>query len=179
MRARDLLLGFAALGAVAAGPAPEGPPLSGTFAKRYRVIEEPTAAPAYAFQDAEGREKALVEYGGRVVIATFWATWCGVCARELPKLDRLQARLGGEGLSVVALSQDAGLERIRAWYAKRGIEHLEVNRDEGAVLGSILGIRGVPTSFVVDKRGRMVGVVQGAAAWESPEATALLRHYLD
>ncbi len=168
---------LAALASLALLGGSSGPPLSGDFARRYRVLEEPQPAPEYAFQDAEGRDHALTEFEGRVVIAMFWATWCGVCAKEMPKLDRVQARFADDGLVVAPLAQDGDTEEIRAWLARRGVEHLPIYRDP--VIGSLLGIRGVPTTFLIDKAGRMVGVVQGGAPWDSPEATALLRHYLD
>lgn len=182
MGRRFVTVGLAAALAVAglgAGAAEEsdGPPLSGEFARKFRLLDEPFPAPDYAFEDADGNAKALVEFKGQVVLAMFWATWCGVCAREMPKLDRLQAKFGGNGLVVVPLAQDGDPAKIRAWFRERGVEDLPVYRDE--VLGGLLGIRGVPTTFLIDKAGRMVGVAQGAAPWESKEATALLRHYLD
>ena len=109
----------------------------------------------------------------------FWATWCPVCAVEMPKLDRLQAKLGGQGLRVLALSQDVGgAEVVERYYAERGIDQMEIFVDQGAILGSVLGIRGVPTIFVIDRQGRMVGVVEGPAEWDSPEAVGFLRGLL-
>ncbi len=155
------------------------PPLSGAFASRYRAIPEPELVPDYAFQEGGGREWGMVEFRGRVVVAMFWATWCPVCGREVPKLDRLQARLGQEGLVVIALAQDrGGPELVERWFAERGVRHLRVFHDPGSILARTVGIRGLPTTFVIDKAGRMVGVIEGPGAWDSPEAAALLRHYL-
>lgn len=169
-----------AAAALAAPSAPsEGPPLSGRFAQSYRVIEEPELVPDYAFEDGEGADRALVEFRGKVVVAMFWASWCGICAREVPKLAALQTRLGGDGLHVAPLAQDGDRASIRAWLRERGAPNLPAYRDVDSLLATLLGIRGVPTSFVIDKRGRMVGVVQGGADWNSDEAVALLRHYLD
>ena len=90
--------------------ASSGPPLSGDFARRFRLLDGPFPAPDYAFQDAKGEYRALVEFKGQVVLAMFWATWCGVCAREMPKLGRVQARFGKQGLVVAPLAQEPVLD---------------------------------------------------------------------
>lgn len=144
-----------------------------------RLIEPAPEAPEVAFVDEAGDYRGFVEYRGEVLVAVFWATWCPVCAVEMPKLDRLQAKLGGQGLRVLALSQDVGgAEVVERYYAERGIDQMEIFVDQGAILGSVLGIRGVPTIFVIDRQGRMVGVVEGPAEWDSPEAVGFLRGLL-
>jgi thiol-disulfide isomerase/thioredoxin len=152
----------------------------GSLRQRIRLIEEPPLAPEVAFLDETGRYWGFAEFQGQVVIAMFWATWCPICAREMPKLDRLQAELGGEGLQVLALSQDSGgAQIVQNYYARRGINHLGVYIDQEAILASVLGIRGVPTVFVIDPAGRIVGVLEGAADWDSPDAVAFLRRLLE
>lgn len=141
-----------------------------------RAIKEQATVPDVAFKDRLGRDRGFVEYRGDVVVAVFWATWCPICAREMPKFDRLQADLGGEGVRVVALSVDReGIAIVERYYAERGLRHLKIYHDSESILASIIGIRGVPTTFVIDPKGRMVGVVEGGAAWDSPEAYAYLR----
>lgn len=145
-----------------------------------RPLEPALAAPEVAFVNAAGDYRGFVEFRGQVLVAVFWATWCPVCALEMPKLDRLQAKLGGQGLRVLALSQDVGgAEVVERYYAERGIDHLEIYLDQEAILGSVLGIRGVPTIFVIDRAGRMVGAVEGMADWDSDEAVAFLSGLLD
>ena len=144
-----------------------------------QVMAEKPMAPEVAFRDAADQDRGFVEYRGKLVIAVFWATWCPICKGEMPKFDRLQAELGADGLRVVALSVDReGLPIVKRYYAKHGIRHLRVFHDTESILASVLGIRGVPTIFVIDPEGRMIGVVEGGANWESPEALAFLRSLL-
>ena len=150
------------------------------FRQGMRLIEEPAQAPEIAFLDETGRYRGFVEFRGQVVIALFWATWCPICAHEMPKLDRLQAEFDGAGLRVLALSQDSGgADAVKDYYDRRGISHLEIFVDQEAILASVLGIRGVPTVFVIDPAGRMVAVNEGAADWESPDVAAFLRQLLE
>jgi len=144
------------------------------FRRQMLVPEEPALAPDYMFREANGREWGFAEMRGRLIIATFWATWCRVCAQELPKLDRLQADLRAEGVLVVALAQDVGADEAGRYLTDRGLANLRGFEDVDKVLAATLGVRGVPTSFVIDPTGHVVGMIQGPAAWSSPGARSLL-----
>ena len=136
-------------------------------------------APEIAFQDQNGRDWGFVEFRGKLVIAIFWATWCPVCASEMPKLDRLQEEYGPAGLEVVALSVDQqGFEAVRQYAARYNLRHIKLYRDPEAIMAAVLGIRGVPTTFIIDPAGHMIGVVEGAADWQAADVSTLLRQYL-
>lgn len=61
------------------------------------VLEVPAAVPSISFMDAADRPKTLADYSGKVVLLNIWATWRAPCRKEMPTLDRLQAKLGGLG----------------------------------------------------------------------------------
>ena len=156
-----------------------GPPLKGQFADNFIRSEPPKPAPASVFSDLEGQARSLADFRGQVVLLNFWATWCAPCIREMPSLDRLQASLGPEGLKVIALSVDRGGAHVVAPFLERlGIEHLEVFLDPSNQTGRSYAVPGLPTTYLVDHRGRIVGALAGPAEWDSPDAEALIRHYL-
>ena len=157
---------------LATAAAPDAP--EGRFGRQLRILDEPVQAPDYVFREAGGREWGFVEFRGKVVVANIWATWCGVCRKELPKLDRLAVDLADQGVSIVALAQDADAEAVKQTLAKRGLENLRAFQDVDSVLTASLGVFGVPTTFVIDPGGFIVGVAQGAADWDSKEARAFL-----
>ncbi|MDH3472664.1 MAG: TlpA family protein disulfide reductase [Rhodospirillales bacterium] len=170
---------FAPYGAAAQAGGSENPPLKGLFQDNFTLLNPPAPAPQTAFTDAAGQARRLGDFAGRVVLLNFWATWCAPCVRELPTMDRLQARLGGEGLAVVAVSWDrGGLAVVEPFLAELGIEHLDIYLDTPGRTGPEFGVRGLPTTFLIDRQGRMVGGMEGPAEWDSPEAEALIRHYL-
>jgi len=147
--------------------------------QHFRLLENPRPVPDVAFVDGAGKSVRLTDFEGKVVLLNFWATWCAPCVRELPTMDRLQARLGGEGLAVVAVSWDrGGLAVVEPFLAELGIEHLDIYLDTPGRTGPEFGVRGLPTTFLIDRQGRMVGGMEGPAEWDSPEAEALIRHYL-
>jgi len=124
--------------------------------------------PEVAFLDRSGDYRGLVEYRGQPVIVLFWATWCPICTVELPKLDRLQSRYRHDQLTVLALSQDrAGFPAVDRFYRRKSIRHLAKYLDEGSILGAFMGIRGVPTTFVLNTRGEVIGMAEGSVDWDS------------
>ncbi len=165
--------------AVPAAIAVAEPPLTGVFKDNFTLLAPPVPAPGTTFKDADGRPVTLAAFRGRVVLLNFWATWCAPCIREMPSLDRLQAKLKGEGLEVVAVSEDfAGLDLVGPFFERLKLENLAIFLDSDGALGKEFGIAGLPTTLLIDREGRVVGGLEGPAEWDSDEAIALIRHYL-
>ena len=156
------------------------PPLEGLFKDNFSLLDPPVPAPATGFLDAGGETISLEAFAGRVVLLNFWATWCAPCIRELPTMARLQTELGPEGLSVVALSQDrGGLSVVRPFLEQLGVGVLEAYVDQKGALARDFGLVGLPTTYLLDAKGRIVGGLEGPAEWDSPDAKTLIRFYLD
>jgi thiol-disulfide isomerase/thioredoxin len=137
---------------------------------------EPKPAPKLTFQDADGHQLSLDDFRGQVVVLNLWATWCAPCRREMPSLDRLQAKYGGDGLEILPLSVDrGGPDQIQTFYDEVGVQHLKIYRDPKAAASRALGAFGLPTTVVFDREGREVGRVLGPDEWDSDEALTVLR----
>lgn len=165
---------------LAEAPAPSDPAAgrSGGLAD-FTAIDPPRLAPDTPFLDAAGRERTLADFRGRVVLLNLWATWCGPCVEEMPALDRLQARLGGEDFTVLALSQDRdGAARVEPFYREHGLAALEIYLDPQNRLMRALGAHGLPTTLLIDREGRIRRLLLGPAAWDAPEAVALIEAYI-
>jgi thiol-disulfide isomerase/thioredoxin len=157
----------------------EQPPLKGLFKDNFTLLRPPVPAPQTAFQDGSGRELSMSAFKGRVVLLNFWATWCAPCVREMPTLDRLQAKLGDEGFAVVAVSEDTGgLAVVAPFFKQLGLGRLAIYLDPDGTLSESFGLKGLPTTFLIDAEGRIVGGLEGPAEWDSPEALSLIRYYL-
>ena len=155
------------------------PPLRGMFKDNFSLLDPPTPAPDTAFLRGDGSAIRLADFAGQAVLLNFWATWCAPCVREMPALDRLQARLGDAGLAVVAVSADrSGVKAVEPFFQRTGLSHLAVYLDSKGALARSLGITGLPTSLLIDPEGRVVGGLEGPAEWDSEDAVALIRHYL-
>src|SRR5216684_2766032 len=140
----------------------------------------PLQLPDLAFEDADGRAKKLSDWRGKIVLVNLWATWCVPCRREMPALERLQAKLGGAAFIVLPLSIDrGGLPPVKRFYEELGLEALGIFVDQSGAATSKLATTGVPTTLLIDRDGREIGRLLGAAEWDSPEAIALIRRYLN
>lgn len=145
--------------------------------KRLTLHSAPKGVPALRFNDGNGIPVSLDDVRGKVVLLNIWATWCAPCREEMPALDRLQAALGGQDFEVIALSIDAGdegLVAVKRFYAEVDVVNLRVYHDPSAKAGFQLGTVGVPTTLLLDREGRELGRMSGAAEWDSPAAIALI-----
>jgi thiol-disulfide isomerase/thioredoxin len=132
------------------------------------------------FFGPDGKWTGISDLAGKTLLVNFWATWCVPCRAEMPTLDRLAAARDGNDFQVVAVDLDVSdaAKRAPAFLAEIGVEHLPFYSDASlAVLNAIkkrgLAI-GLPTTLLVDPRGCRIGAIEGPAAWDSPEARALI-----
>ena len=160
-------------------PAPlAAPALDGAFA--FRVHAAPRPVPDIAFEDGQGRKRALAEFRDKVVLLNVWATWCVPCREEMPALDRVQQKLGGPGFEVLALSIDSGgAVAVENFYDEIGIRALAIYVDPSMRATGTLGAVGIPTTLLVDRQGREIGRRTGPAQWDGPEAVRMIAGYLD
>jgi thiol-disulfide isomerase/thioredoxin len=161
----------------------EGPAVSsaksGEDSIAMSLHDAPRSLPVVEFEDGDGRTLTLAEFRGRVVLLNIWATWCGPCRREMPTLDRLQAKLGGPDFEVVAVSIDRdGIPVVTEFYAEVGVRHLAKYIDESGDVARRLNTVGVPTTLLIDREGREIGRHLGPAEWDTPEMIAFFRQYL-
>jgi thiol-disulfide isomerase/thioredoxin len=148
-------------------------------APAFVLAPEPRPLSALAFTDGAGKAMTLADFRGRVVLLNIWATWCAPCREEMPTLDRLQASLGSRDFTVVALSVDRkGLEAVTSYFASIGAKALAPYVDSSGRAATALDLPGVPTTFLLDRQGREVGRVVGAADWSQPAAADLIRKTL-
>jgi thiol-disulfide isomerase/thioredoxin len=163
--------------AVGSGGSEDEAPRSATLGQ-FTPLDPPRPAPEASFADRDGTPRRLVDFRGRWVLVNLWATWCAPCVREMPSLDRLQAKLGSR-LTVLAISEDrGGASVVDPFLDKLGLAALAIYLDPKGGVGQALGAQGLPTSLLIDDQGRLRGSLEGAAEWDSPKMVATLERYL-
>ena len=144
------------------------------------IAKKPASVGDFTFNDSAGQPVKLSASPGKTVLLNLWATWCAPCVKELPSLDPLQAELGGDRFRVVLVSVDRkGLEVAAPFLERVGVRTLRTAADPKSELARAFGTSGLPTSILIGPDGRVLGRMLGDAEWDSPEAKALIRHYLD
>lgn len=146
----------------------------------FDLLDPPRPLPELRFVDGEGRPLTLADFRGKVILLNIWATWCIPCLREMPTLDRLQAKLGGPRFEVVVLSIDiGGIPVVEKFYRALKLDSLGIYVDKTLRVQRDLGIVGIPTTLLIDRQGREIGRLAGPAEWDSKEAIKAIRRYLE
>ena len=128
---------------------PAGAPLT------LRFFRDPPPVPALVLHDLDGGSISLADLRGKVVIVNFWATWCPPCRAEIPDLVALQARYG-DHLLVIGVSQDeAGADVVRRFADEHQMNY-PVAMTTPEIEAAFPGVTALPTSFVVNREGRIV-----------------------
>lgn len=142
-------------------------------------VEVGSRAPDFKAVDlANGDTLTLASYQGQVVLLNVWATWCEPCRVEMPALERLQQELGPHGLRIVAVSIDeAGPDVVREFQREYGLT-FQILQDRSRAIERTYQTTGVPETFVLNREGRIVKKVIGAAEWDSPVNKDLIRRLL-
>lgn len=167
---------------------PEAPPLLQTAASQFVELRPAAEAPARKLERIDGKFIDLSEFRGKVVLLSFWATWCPPCRRELPLLERLQNIVDRKRLEIVAVSIDkpgkpvveaflksVNVSRLRPYLDPRG--QLAGHADQESATPFLL--YGMPISYVIDRYGRIAGYITGEVDWTSEDGLAFLRYYME
>jgi len=140
---------------------------------------EVASAPANdSFTDSSGHMLKVADFKGKVVLFSFWASYCAPCKQELGSLDRLQAMLGGADFIVVPVSVDGGESSIASTYADYGVSHLGIFRELSDDFPLSMGVRAIPTNIVIGRDGRVVHFSMGANDWDSTQSVEMIKSFI-
>ena len=126
-------------------------------------------APDFSRPDLAGKAVRLADYHGKLVLLNFWASWCGPCLEEMPKFSGWQREYGAQGLQVIGVSMDDDLAAARRLIARHPVAYPILIGD--AELGeSFGGVLGLPLTYLIDPKGRIVARYQGNGGLAKMEA---------
>lgn len=122
----------------------------------------PQAAPAWQLQSPDGKTVHSSEFKGKIVVLNFWATWCPPCQAEIPGFIELQKEYAKQGLAIVGISEDdaGSTNAVKAFVRKMGINYTVVMGND-KVAEAYNEVEGLPTTFIIDRQGRIVHEFQG------------------
>jgi peroxiredoxin len=126
-----------------------------------KAVQDRKEAPSFQLKDADGKSVQLSDYKGKVVLLNFFATWCGPCKIEIPWFVEFEKTYRDKGFAVLGVAMDdEGWEIVKPFIGKRDINYrVLLGTDTVAQLYG--GVDSLPTTFVVDREGRIASVHVG------------------
>jgi peroxiredoxin len=140
-------------------------------------INPPVKAKDFTLEDLEVSAVNLKDFQGKVVFLNFWATWCPPCRVEMPAMEKLWQKFKQEDFVILAVDLRERKEKINSFVKTNGYTFPVLLDSMGAVANTY-GIRAIPTTYLLDSEGRIVGRALGARDWASADAFKLIEQLL-
>lgn len=135
---------------------------------------EALEAPDFTLPDVDGRPVRLRELRGKLVFLNFWATWCPPCRLEMPSMERLYQTFKETAFAMLAMSIDRqGVEAVKPFMDELHLTFPAL-LDQKSEVARQYGLRGLPTTYLIDPEGWIIGAAVGGRDWDRPEAKALI-----
>jgi len=136
-----------------------------------RIVVAGDAAPEFSIRADNGRTVTLPNFGGKLLVLNFWATWCPPCVQETPSLSRFAASYAPKGVVVLGISVDKDEAAYRAFLRKFNPEFLTVREDR---LHEDYGTFMYPETYIIDAKGKVLQKFAEPADWMDPRMTQLI-----
>lgn len=119
------------------------------------------------FPDMTGKTVHMQDFRGKVVLLNFWATWCPPCIKEMPSMQRLKDTLSDQPFEIVAINTGDTPKAIQTFLDNSETKlTFPILLDQRSVSFAVLGIQGLPMSFLLDKTGKSVMTFMGGREWD-------------
>ena len=129
-------------------------------------------------KDFNGKEFQLSEFRGKVVFLNFWASWCPDCRIEMPSMEKLHNQLEGKNFAMVTINLKEPPERVKIFFETYKLTFVGLLDADGRIT-SKLAIRALPTTLIIDKNGKILGMALGSRPWNGKKSIALFEHLIN
>jgi peroxiredoxin len=148
-------------------------------ADRFGILSpsQKVAAPDFSLEDPAGTPVSLRDFRGKLVLLNFWATWCIPCRAEMPAMQQLYQESQEQGLVVVAVNFQDAPEAVLAFSQELQLT-FPMPLDRKGTVAAAYGVRGLPTTYVVNREGQIIGQAICGREWKSKDAKAYFQWLL-
>ena len=133
-------------------------------------------APNFQYQDMNGKKGSIKELEGKVVLLRFWADWCPYCKYEMPRINLFYKRLRKNNFHVIAVNVGQSEDVVESFTAQLNLTYPMVMDPEGK-LARYFGVKGIPTNFLIDRKGIIREILVGELFIEDQVLSDLLRPF--
>jgi len=142
-----------------------------------RVINAGDQAPDFKIISDSGRTYTRSDFGGKLLVLNFWASWCAPCVQEVPSLDALQRTMATEGVVVLGVSIDSNPKRYQQ-FLQRFRVNFPTARDPDANISSSYGTFQIPETYIIDSKGIVREKIISNRNWVDPQFLARVKAML-
>lgn len=132
-----------------------------------KIVQAGDSAPNFSVTTADGRTVTKDNFGGKLLVLNFWATWCPPCVEEFPSLNNLASQFKQQGVVVLGVSIDKNEAAYKA-FVQRNQPAFLVARDPEANIPTSYGSFKWPETYVIDRSGKVVQKYIGPRDWSDP-----------
>ena len=131
-------------------------------------IKDGENAPNFTLKNLEGKDVSLSEFRGKFVLINFWATWCGPCKIEMPSLESLYQKFKNKNFAMLAISNDMFGETVVKPFVEAHKLSFPILLDQRLKASNQFGVVSLPSTFMIDPKGKIIGALYGAEDWTTP-----------
>ena len=143
-------------------------------------ISKPVPAPSFTLEDMDEEKISLADYKSKVVLLNFWATWCPPCRREMPSMERLYQKFNGEDFTVIAINQMETGDHVFAYTGQLEVDPtFTILFDSDSKISRTYNVKGLPTSFLIDKKGVIRYRAIGGREFDHPEVEKQIKKLMN
>ncbi len=125
--------------------------------------------------DLNGRPVSLSDFRGKIVFLNFWTTWCYDCRIEMPVMEKLHQKFKNKNFAMVTINLQESVSQVKQFFKDYKLTFTALLDSDGEV-GAHFRITAIPTSFILNKEGIIIGKVMGPREWDGKKAFALFEH---
>ena len=129
-------------------------------------------------EDLNGKSISISDFKDKIVFLNFWTTWCPTCRIEMPSMEKLHQKLKNKDFAMVTVNLRESVSKVKAFFKEFKLTFTAL-LDSTGLVGASFGIRSIPTTYILDKTGRIIGRVNGPREWDSKAAIALFENLMD
>jgi peroxiredoxin len=145
------------------------------IAMHERVVVAGDSAPTFTLTADNGKTISMPDFGGKVLVLNFWASWCPPCVEETPSLSNFAAQYKDKGVVVLAVSVDRDNNAYRKFIDKYKPAFLTTREDK---LHADYGTFMYPETYIIDSKGKVIEKYAEEVDWSSPRVTSLINSLL-
>jgi peroxiredoxin len=144
------------------------------------VTNVPHLAPPVDFNllDLTGKRVMLSDFKGKILFLNFWTTWCPTCREEMPSMQKLYTRFTDKDFAMLAVSVKEPASVVKKFFKDYSLTFTALLDSDGELMTQY-GVRAIPTTYIIDRDGAIIGKAFGPRKWYGQKAIALFEHLIN